>query len=198
MALPDPESYQDLNSDKSFTGSSLNEITNYLSQFNKNVESNVKNLNNDESIRYLRTTEYNSLWYVRGAIRTEVSKSIVYIIDIEIAQVGSILKCQCECAGGTCMGSFAHCKHVATALYACACFKQHGSIKTEQTCTQRSQTFQRVKPHKGSPIMKVVNLDMPVCDEVCYLRGLIQGQRNSETIQFTTLGFKMYACHIKA
>lgn len=166
MDLPDPDSYQDLNSDKSFPGSPLNEITTYLSQFNKNIESKAKNLYNDGFIRYLRTTEYNSLWYVRGAIRAEMSKSIVYIIDIEIGQDGSVLKCQCECAAG--MGPFAHCKHVSTALYACACFKQHGSIKTEQTCTQRLQTFHRVKPHKGSP-MKVVNLDMPGCDEVCNL-----------------------------
>lgn len=166
MDLPDPDSYQDLNSDKSFPGSPLNEITTYLSQFNKNIESKAKNLYNDGFIRYLRTTEYNSLWYVRGAIRAEMSKSIVYIIDIEIGQDGNVLKCQCECAAG--MGPFAHCKHVSTALYACACFKQHGSIKTEQTCTQRLQTFHRVKPHKGSP-MKVVNLDMPGCDEVCNL-----------------------------
>lgn len=57
---------------------------------------------------------------------------------------------------------------MSTALYAYACFRQHGSIKTEQTCTQRLQTFHRVKPHKGSP-MKVVNLYMPGCDEICNL-----------------------------
>lgn len=72
MELPDPDSYQDLNSNKSFPGSPLNEITTYLSQFNKNIESKAKNLYNDGFIRYLRTTEYNSLWYVRGAIRANL------------------------------------------------------------------------------------------------------------------------------
>lgn len=52
MALPDPDSYQDLNSDNIFPGSPLNEITTYLSQFNTNIESKVKNLYNDGFIRY--------------------------------------------------------------------------------------------------------------------------------------------------
>ena len=55
---------------------------------------------------------------------------------------------------------------MCTALYACACFKEHVTIKTEQTCTQRLQTFHRARPHKGTPV-NAHNLEIPGCDEVC-------------------------------
>lgn len=110
MALPDPDTYQDLNSDYSFPGSSSNEIITHLSKFNKSIEFKAKNLYYDRFTKYLRTTEYNSLWYmyVRGFIRAEMSNYIVYAINIKTGQNGSVLKCQYEC--GTGMRPFAHCK----------------------------------------------------------------------------------------
>ncbi|XP_062598380.1 uncharacterized protein LOC134259793 [Saccostrea cucullata] len=164
MVLPDPQKYEDLNSDKNFPGCNMDNITTYLAQFNKNLESKAKNLYNDGFIKYIRTTENNALWYVRSAIRAEMSKSVVYTIDIVMENDGNIAECQCECAAG--MGPLAHCKHICTALFACLSFKTHGSVKTEQTCTQRLQTFHRVRPHRGTP-MKADNLDMPGCDEIC-------------------------------
>ncbi|XP_062599633.1 uncharacterized protein LOC134261201 [Saccostrea cucullata] len=164
MVLPDPQKYEDLNSDKNFPGCNMDNITTYLAQFNKNLESKAKNLYNDGFIKYIRTTENNALWYVRSAIRAEMSKSVVYTIDIVMENDGNIAECQCECAAG--MGPLAHCKHIFTALFACLSFKTHGSVKTEQTCTQRLQTFHRVRPHRGTP-MKANNLDMPGCEEIC-------------------------------
>lgn len=46
--------------------------------------------------------------YLRGVITAEMSNYIVYAINIKIAQIGSVLKCQREC--GTGMRPFAHCK----------------------------------------------------------------------------------------
>lgn len=59
---------------------------------------------------------------------------IVYAIDIKIAQDGSVLKSKCVWSWYV-----KDCKHVSTAVYACAFFKEHGSacIKTEETYTQR-------------------------------------------------------------
>lgn len=79
MALPDPDTYQDLNSDYSFLGSSLNEIISYLSKFNKSIESKAKKLYTDGFIKYRRTTEYNSLWYVRGSMRNAKLYCVCYI-----------------------------------------------------------------------------------------------------------------------
>ncbi|CAC5390636.1 unnamed protein product [Mytilus coruscus] len=57
---------------------------------------------------------------------------------------------QCECAAG--MGPNAHCKHVCYVLIALYYFSSNGEIVTEETCTQRLQTFHKSKRFKGSPI----------------------------------------------
>ena len=56
MTLPDPQEYEDLNSDKNFPGCNMVNITTYLAQFNKNLESKARNLYNDGFIKYIRTT----------------------------------------------------------------------------------------------------------------------------------------------
>ena len=40
----------------------------------------------------------------------EMSKLVLYTIDIAIENDGIIAECQCECAAG--MGPLAHCKHI--------------------------------------------------------------------------------------
>ena len=50
------------------------------------------------------------------------------------------------------MGPNAHCKHVCCLLLALHNFSMNGEIITEETCTQRLQTFHHSKPYKGSPI----------------------------------------------
>ena len=48
------------------------------------------NLYNDEFIKYVRASANNSLWYIRSAIRAEVSKSVVYNVDVVLGLDGSI------------------------------------------------------------------------------------------------------------
>ena len=50
------------------------------------------------------------------------------------------------------MGPNALCKHVCCLLWALHNFSNNGEIITEETCTQRLQTFHHSKPYKGSPI----------------------------------------------
>ena len=50
------------------------------------------------------------------------------------------------------MGPNAHCKHVCCLLWALHNFSNNGEIITEETCTQRLQTFHHTKPYKGSSI----------------------------------------------
>ena len=86
-----------------------------------------------------------------------MTKTVTYEIDIAIDSDGCIIECQCECAAG--MGPSAHCKHVCCMLLALHAFSDNGEILTEETCTQRLQTFHHSKAFKGSPI-KASNLPL--------------------------------------
>lgn len=61
------------------------------------------------------------------------------------------------CGAG--MGPYAHCKHVCAVLLCLYKFCSSGEMLTEETCTQRLQTFHQVKPYTGSPI-KSANLPL--------------------------------------
>lgn len=78
MALPDPDTYQNLNGNNSFPGFLLKEIITNLPKFSKSIVSKAKKLYSDGFIKYRRTTEYNSLWYVRGAIRNSKLYCVCY------------------------------------------------------------------------------------------------------------------------
>ncbi|CAC5383624.1 unnamed protein product [Mytilus coruscus] len=78
-----------------------------------------------------------------------MKRTVSYKI-VAINENGSIDECQCECAVG--MGPSAHCKHVCCLLLALLNFSSNGEIVSEETCTQRLQTFHHSKPYKGSPI----------------------------------------------
>jgi len=70
--------------------------------------------------------------------------------DVVLDKYSTVLQCQCECAAG--MGPTAHCKHVRAVLYALCEFTRTKSVRTEQTCTQRLQTFHKTRTYKGSPL----------------------------------------------
>ena len=84
-----------------------------------------------------------------------MQKSVTYKLDIAVDCDGCIVESQCECAAG--MGPNAHCKPVCCLLLALYNFSSSGEFLTEETCTQRLQTFHCSKAFKGSP-MKAVNL----------------------------------------
>ena len=68
-----------------------------------------------------------------------MKKSVTYKLDIAVDCDECIVESQCECAAG--MGPNAHCKHVCCLLLALYNFSSSGEILTEETCTQRLQTF---------------------------------------------------------
>ena len=49
------------------------------------------------------------------------------------------------------MGPDSHCKHVQAVLWGLVCWGRFGTVITEETCTQRLQTFHKAKKMKGSP-----------------------------------------------
>lgn len=65
----------------------------------------------------------------------EMKKSVSYTVTICFDRDANVRECQCECGAG--QGPTAHCKHVATVLYALQQFNQDGDqFISEETCTQ--------------------------------------------------------------
>lgn len=76
-------------------------------------------------------------------------KALVYTVDIVCNEFANILECQCECAAG--MGPDAHRKHIHAVMYALYEFTLKNVMKTEETCTQKLQTFHQTKKYSGTP-----------------------------------------------
>lgn len=87
-------------------------------------------------IRYIRTCTENEKTYTTAAVWAEMKKTVEYRTDVIIDKHGVITECQCECAVG--QGPTAHCKHIATTLFAVTKFCESGELITEMTCTQVS------------------------------------------------------------
>ena len=75
---------------------------------------------------------------------------------------GLILESQCDCCGG--MGPTGHCKHICVVLYGAFMFATKKTVKVQETCTQKLQTFHRSKKFVGSPL-KANQLNVPGADE---------------------------------
>ena len=162
MTLPSADTYQDVNADSSFIGIEMNEIQQYLCKFEKKFEQHITQLYKEKFLRYFRISKDGDKTYIRSSCHAEMRKSVCYTVDIEISRRGSVVESQCECAAG--MGPHAHCKHVCVVLYGGVMFLRTKMIKTEETCTQRLQTFHKCKKFVGSPI-KAKSLDVLGADE---------------------------------
>jgi putative phage-type endonuclease len=101
--------------------------------------------------------------FIKSSCHAEMRKGVSYTVDIQLDSRGSVKETQCECAAG--MGPAAHCKHVSTVLYGAVMFSKKLTIKTEETCTQKLQSFHKCKKFIGSPI-KANALDMPGAAEL--------------------------------
>lgn len=150
MVLPDSSLYKDFNSETDFVDLKMENIEVYLKPMEKTIDSDAKNLYKEMFLKYIRLAKFNNDFYVKTECRAQMKRAVTYKVDIAIDEHGSIDECQCECAVG--MGPNAHCKHVCCLLLALHNFSMNGEIITEETCTQRLQTFHHSKPYKGSPI----------------------------------------------
>ena len=80
--------------------------------------------------------------YVKTECRAPMKRAVTYKIDIAIDEHGSIVNVYVNVM----WGPNAHCKHVCCLLLALHNFSMNGEIITEETCTQRLQTFHHSKP----------------------------------------------------
>lgn len=95
-----------------------------------------------------RHAQLHGTHFCRARVKAEMSKDVVYTVDVKLDEHGIILETQCECGAGS--APSAHCKHVGVILYGLSKLK-HGLIVSE-TCTQVLQTFHKAKKFKGSPV----------------------------------------------
>ena len=152
MTLPDPQLYKDANADTKFCPLVLDTITNYLDQFEKELDDHIKRLYNDRLLLFFRIATENQITFVRTKIKAEYFKTD-YTVDISFTADGGIIESQCECGAG--MGPTGHCKHICCTLYASLKFATTGVVTLHETFTEKLQTFHQTKKFIWSPLKEV-------------------------------------------
>ncbi len=158
MTCPDLTMYKDLHNDIIIPKVNAKTIDDYLLPLGKRLSDTDKNMYKERYLHFVRVCTCNDKTYVHSMCHAEMKKSVSYKLDIIFESDGVISECQCECAVG--MGPSAHCKHVCACLYGLCQFSCGIEILTEQTCTQKLQTFHVVKKHTGTPL-KAHQLPLP-------------------------------------
>jgi hypothetical protein len=128
----------------------LEDITNYLSGCEKELDNKAKNLYKERYLQTVRVATENNKFYIHAQCHAEMKKSVVYNVDVIVDSNAVVCECQCECAAG--MGPEGHCKHVCAVLYGLYLFSQTKEIIVQETCTEQLQAFHRSKRFKGSPL----------------------------------------------
>ena len=162
MDLPDISKYKDIHNGTKLVDVTLTLVTTYLNLFDKKLENSAIQLYKERYLLYVRSTEMASYQHIKSVCRAEMKRSVTYNLDISFTD-GTVHEAQCECAAG--MGPQAHCKHICALLYGMVEFTETGTIRVEETCTEKLQTFHKAKKLKGSP-MKAKDLNMPGADQV--------------------------------
>ncbi|XP_033725553.1 uncharacterized protein LOC117315463 [Pecten maximus] len=150
MTLPAITQYSDLNSDRNLAPINSDKIAFCLRNFDKTMDKHAKGLYQEKYLCYLRLCSTVTHDFLRSSCRAEMRKSVTYLVDVSLSKDGHIFESQCECAAG--MGPNVHCKHVCAVLYACSEFCVKKCVLTEQTCTEKLQTFHQTPKYKGSPV----------------------------------------------
>ncbi|XP_063436783.1 uncharacterized protein LOC134718219 [Mytilus trossulus] len=150
MTLPSSSIYKDVNSETDFSNFTSKSIDIYLEPMGKTLDTKAKQLYNNRFLKYLRLGTENDFFFVKSECHAEMKRKITYKVDVCINKELTIMEAKCECAAG--MGPTAHCKHVCAVLFGMTQFSCFKELRTEETCTQRLQTFHQCKPFSGSPI----------------------------------------------
>ena len=149
MTVPDRASYKDIHQDSPIPKLSLTDINKFLTINNASLIEKAKTFHKDQFIIYARYSNTTST-FIHAKCHAEMKKSVCYYIDIKLDRDGIVIETQCDCGAG--QGPDAHCKHVQTVLWGLYKWATTGEMRTEETCTQKLQTFHKTKRFKGSPI----------------------------------------------
>ncbi|XP_041374757.1 uncharacterized protein LOC121387645 [Gigantopelta aegis] len=165
MEISDVTNYKDINLESQLPAFPFERIETYLQPLGKVFDKNPKDLYDGCFFKFVRYVSDGDLVFVRSMCKAEMKKNLTYTVDISFDTFGCVRECQCECGAG--MGPEAHCKHVCTLLYAMSQFYERKSMKMEETCTQKLQSFHRTKKFIASPI-KSFDLNLTGTDKTDY------------------------------
>lgn len=157
MSLPDHILYKDLNQDSACIEIKLPAIEFFLKQVHKEIDKTAENLYQQRFLKFIRLAHHQNMYFFKSACRAQMRRNVSYQVDVCVDEDGCVVETQCECAAG--MGPTAHCKHVCAVLLAISKFSSTKEILTEETCTQRIQTFHHCKQYSGSPLKSA---DLPL------------------------------------
>ncbi|XP_047518989.1 uncharacterized protein LOC125058893 [Pieris napi] len=122
MDLPSIDLYRDINASTSLPSVTKQHIQLYY----------------NDLVVVVRAATVGEYTFVKGITRASM-KRLQYEVNIKIHARGSIEESQCECVAGS--GTNAHCKHVATVLYAIEHMVREKIIIKHQVPTERLQKF---------------------------------------------------------
>ncbi|CAC5413887.1 unnamed protein product [Mytilus coruscus] len=138
-----------MNTETEFVDFKMGAVETYLEQMDKSLDCDASNLYKEKFLKYIRVATENNIFYVKSECRAQMKKSVTYNVDVSI---------DCD------------------ALYY---FSSNGEIVTEETCTQRLQTFHKSKRFKGSPIK--------ACDLSDYFRNICLNHKYGSTLPIVQL-----------
>jgi hypothetical protein len=162
MVCPSPDLYKDLHSDMVIPKLTTKLLEDYLQPMGKKLGDTDKNMYSEKYLSFVRICNKGRKTYIHAECHAEMKKSVAYKLDIILESDGVISECQCECTVGS--GPSAHCKHVCACLYGLCLFGDGKPILTQETCTQKLQTFHVAKKHTGTPV-KAHNLPLSHVNE---------------------------------
>ncbi|ESO96372.1 hypothetical protein LOTGIDRAFT_176595 [Lottia gigantea] len=117
VKTPVDDLYRDINSNTEFVHIRLENVTSYLSLFDKHFDKKSKLLYDEQFLKYVRVTKVDDLFYVKSACCAEMKNSCSYVINICFDNTGSIVESECECAAGMGPNSYQACMY----CFVCLC-----------------------------------------------------------------------------
>lgn len=146
----------------------MNEATvkSYLDLFNQDLKSKPKDMYHAKFLRNIRASSVANDIYICGRVSTEMSKKVVYEVDVLIDEHKVISKTQCECAAQG--WGLTHIANMLLAVVLYTLTKVKEGIITMETCTQMLQTFHQTKKYTGSPV-KMQDLKLRTTDSLSHI-----------------------------
>ena len=150
MEVHDPLFYKDVHVGTVLPKITMDTIEGYTKPFKNNYDfKKIEERYKEKHIWYIKSLKYSGFYYINAQVRASM-KSTGYTVDIKLHNNGTVEESQCECLAG--MGPDSACDHRVIALFGLCEHSNGEAIISEETCTERLQTFHTARPSKGSPV----------------------------------------------
>lgn len=93
--MPNPSTYFDVNADSAFTGIALDNLVDYLTQYNKELDKQtLQKFYNERTIRYFRLSHHNDNTYIASSCYDVDKNGSVNVKETCTHKLQSIHKCK--------------------------------------------------------------------------------------------------------